>query len=161
MQANSHNQAIPDAVITAAEAALDAQIQALTPFATPLTAEDRRNLLKTGPKTFQFVELAHTLALANPNLTSKAFDQAAFTADYKDTHNLLGLINKARQLAETLEDIQMAAGSDAQHSALEFYADVKTEDARNVPEARAVYEQLKAAYPNKSRKNRTSEGEQT
>jgi hypothetical protein len=31
---------------------------------------------------------------------------------------------------------------------------VKAEAARNVPEARAVYEQLKAAYPDKSRKHR-------
>jgi hypothetical protein len=38
-------------------------------YATPLTAEDRRNLPKTGPKTFQFVELAHTLAGQNPQLT--------------------------------------------------------------------------------------------
>ena len=62
MQTNSLNQAIPDAVITA----LDAQLQALAPYAAPLTAEDRRSLLKMGPKTFQFVELAHTLAEQPP-----------------------------------------------------------------------------------------------
>jgi hypothetical protein len=33
----------------------------------PLTADDRQNLLKTGPKTFQFVELAYTLAQENPS----------------------------------------------------------------------------------------------
>jgi hypothetical protein len=74
MQAHSHNQAIPETLITAAETAIDAQLQALAPYATPLTAEDRHNLLKTGPKTFQFVELAYTLAQENPQLTSKAFD---------------------------------------------------------------------------------------
>ncbi|MDR0507106.1 MAG: hypothetical protein LBH32_09880 [Dysgonamonadaceae bacterium] len=79
---------------------------------------------------------------------------AAFTADWKDAHRLLALENKARQFAEMIEDIRMSAGSDASHAALEFYADVKAEAARNVPEARAVYEQLKAAYPNKSRKHR-------
>jgi hypothetical protein len=51
MQANSHNQAIPETVITAMEAAVNAQLEALTSYATPLTADDRKNLLKTGPKT--------------------------------------------------------------------------------------------------------------
>jgi hypothetical protein len=96
MQANSHNQAIPDAVVARAETAIDAQLQVLAPYATPLTAEDRHNLLKTGPKTFRFVELAHTLAEENPQLTSKVFDLAAFTADWNDAHNLLGIENKAR-----------------------------------------------------------------
>jgi hypothetical protein len=161
IQANSHNQAIPETVITAAETTINAQLQALTPFATPLTADDRRNLLKTGPKTFQFVELAHTLAKENPQLTSKAFNMAAFTADRNGTHNLSGVENKARQLLELIEDIRMAAGSDFARQALEVYADIKAASNRNVPEARAAYEQLKAAYPNKSRKHRENEAKQT
>jgi hypothetical protein len=113
MQSNSHNQAIPQGVITAAENAIDAQLQALALYATPLTAEDRHNLLKTGPKTFQFAELAHTLAKENPQLTLKAFDVDAFTADWDDAHNLLGMETKARQLLELIEDIRMTAGSDS------------------------------------------------
>lgn len=147
MQSNSHNQAVPDAVINAAEAAIDAQLQAIAPYATPLTAEDRRVLLKMGPKTFQFVALAHTLAEQNPQLTSKSFDLAAFTVDFKDVHGLLGLLNKSRQLTEILEDIVMTAGSDAHHYALEFYADVKSEASRNVPEAKTVYEQSRRPTP--------------
>jgi hypothetical protein len=154
MHSNNHSTAIPDAVISAAETAIDAQLQALDHYAAPLTADERRNLLKTGPRTFQFVELAHTLAQQNPQLTSKAFDMTAFTVDWNDTHNLLGLENKARQLFELIEDIRMAAGSDAAHHALEVYADMKSAAARNVPEARAAYEQLKAAYPNKGRPHR-------
>jgi hypothetical protein len=154
MKANSHNQAIPEAVISAAETAIETQLQALAAYATPLTAEDRRALLKMGPKTFQFVTLAHTLAEQNPQLASKSFDMAAFTIDYQDAQGLAGLLSQSRQLTEILEDIVMSAGSDAHHSALEFYADVKSEAARNVPEARTVYEQLKAAYPNSGRKRR-------
>jgi hypothetical protein len=160
MQANSHNQAIPESVISAAETTIDAQLQALTDYATPLTAEDRHNLLKTGPKTFQFVSLAHTLAEQNSQLASKSFDMAAFTVDYQDAQGLAGLLSKSRQLTEILEDIVMSAGSDAHHYALEFYADVKSGAARNVPEARAVYEQLKAAYPNKHRRRRSEQDEQ-
>jgi hypothetical protein len=155
MQSNSHNQSIPETVITAAETAIDAQLQALAAYATPLTADDRRNLLKTGPKTFQFAELAHTLAKENPQLISKAFDLADFTTDWSDAHNLLGVETKARQLLELIEDIRMAAGSDSAHHALEVYADVKSAAERNIPDARAAYEQLKAAYPARNRKHRT------
>jgi hypothetical protein len=154
MLSNTHSQSVPDAVISAAETAIDAQLQAIGPYATPLTAEDRRTLLKMGPKTFQFVALAHTLAQQNPELTSKAFDMAAFSIDYQDAQGLSGLLNKSRQLTEILEDIVMTAGSDAHHYALDFYADVKSQASRNVPEAKAVYEQLKAAYPNSGRKRR-------
>jgi hypothetical protein len=160
MQANSHKQAIPEAVISAVETAIDLQLQALADYATPLTAEDRRALLKMGPKTFQFVGLGHTLAEQNPQLVSKSFDMAAFTIDYQDAQGLAGLLNKSRQLTEILEDIVMTAGSDAHHYALEFYAEVKSAAARNVPEARAVYEQLKAVYPNKHRKRQSVEDEQ-
>ena len=162
MQSNSHSQAIPEAIISAAETAVTTQLQAITPYATPLTAEDRRTLLKMGSKTFQFVTLAHTLAEQNPHLTTKAFDMAGFTIDYQDAQGLAGLLNKSRQLTQILEDIVMTAGSDAHHYALEFYADVKSEAARNVPEAKTVYEQLKAVYPNKSHKRRaeTDEGGQ-
>ena len=156
MQSNTHNQAVPEAVINVAETSIEAQLQAIGSYATPLTAEDRRTLLKMGPKTFQFVVLAHTLAQQNPGLTSKAFDMAAFTIDYQDAQGLSGLLNKSRQLTEILEDIVMAAGSDAHHYALEFYTDVKSEAARNVPEAKTVYDQLKAAYPNSGRKRRVT-----
>lgn len=157
MHANSHTDFIPAAVITGVETALDAQLEALTSYSTPLTADDRRNLLKTGPKSFQFVELAHTLAGQNPQLTSKSFSMEAFTSDWNDAHNLLGMENRARQLLELIEDIRMAAGSDSLHHALEFYADVRIEAGRNVNEARAVYEQLKAAYPNKGRRRAAPE----
>jgi hypothetical protein len=60
-----------------------------------------------------------------------------------------------------IEDIRMSAGSDAAHHALEFYADVKSAAARNVSEARAPYEQLKAAYPSKSRKHHETGGGET
>jgi hypothetical protein len=69
--------------------------------------------------------------------------------------------NKARQLLELIEDIRMAAGSDSAHHALEVYADFKGAADRNVPEARAAYGQLKAAYPNKSRKRRENGAGQT
>jgi hypothetical protein len=159
MQIDSHRYAIPEAVISAAETSLDTQLQALTAYATPLTAEDRRTLLKMGSKTYQFVALAHTLAEQNPQLTSKAFDMAAFSVDYQDAQGLAGLLNKSQQLTQILEDIVMSAGSDAHHHALEFYADVKSEAARNVPEARTVYEQLKAVYPQSGRRRRNNEDE--
>jgi hypothetical protein len=161
MQPNNHNKPVPDTVIAAAETALDAQLQAFASYATPLTPDDRRSLLKMGPKTFKFVELAHTLAGQNSQLTSKAFDMKDFTEDWHDAQGLLGLENRMRQLLEMIEDIRTVAGSDAHHHALEFYADVKAEAARNIPEAHAVYEQLKAAYPKIGRRHRKTEDSQT
>jgi hypothetical protein len=81
-------------------------------------------------------------------------------ADWHDAHNLLGVENKARQLLELIEGIRMAAGSDSAHHALEVYAGMKAAAERNVPEARAAYEQLKAAYPNKGRPRHHSEAQQ-
>jgi hypothetical protein len=101
------------------------------------------------------------LAKENLQLTSKAFDMAAFTIDWSDTHNLLSVENKARQLLELIADIRMAAGSDSAHHALEVYADFKAAAERNIPNARAAYEQLKEAYPSKSRKRPADEAEQT
>jgi hypothetical protein len=83
---------------------------------------------------------------------------AAFTVDYQDAQGLSGLLSKARQLTQLIEDIVMSAGSDAHHASLEFYSDVKSQAERNVPEAWPVYEQLKAASPRSGRRRRSTEG---
>lgn len=159
MKNDTHSQSVPEAVITAATAKLDEVLTALKEYATPLIAAERRELLKMGDKSLSFVEQAHKLATANPGLRSKYFDMGGFDADFTDAHELSPLAAKARQVLETVEDIQMTAGSEAYHAANEFYADVKSAAERDVPEARAVYETLKAANPHKGGRRRKPQGE--
>ncbi|MDR2481285.1 MAG: hypothetical protein LBD07_03210, partial [Spirochaetaceae bacterium] len=159
MKGNHHDQAIPEELIKETEKTLELQMEAFQPYFSTLTPEERQSMLKLGAKTFLFVEKACALAVENPNLTSKAFDANELVIDFGDAHRLIGLLNKARQFVELLEDITMTSGSEAHYAALEFYADVKAAAARNVPEAHAVYAELKAVYPSRKKKRKGEEEE--
>jgi hypothetical protein len=69
--------------------------------------------------------------------------------DFVDARELSPLAAKARQALETVEGIETTPGSEAYRAAYEFYADARAAAERDVPEARAVYETLKAAKPRK------------
>jgi hypothetical protein len=86
--------------------------------------------------------MAHTLAMVPPQLTPKTFDLAALTTDWNDAHNLLGVENKAWQLFELIvRTSEWPSGMDLKSTP------ISRPPKRNTPDARAVYEQLKAVYP--------------
>jgi hypothetical protein len=71
----------------------------------------------------------------------------AFGVDFSDAHGLWTLLNSVRQLDEAIDDTEMTAGSEAYQTALVFYHSAKMAAAQYVPDAKAVYEELKTRFP--------------
>ena len=152
MKSNKHTQAIPDEVLTQAQAKVDELKELLAPYMLALTAAERREMPKMGPKTIHFVEKAYDFAKQNPNLVPPFLDMDTFGNDFADAHGLWTLTNSIRQLDENINDTEMTAGSEAYQAALVFYNSVKTATAQNVSGAKAVYEDLRYRFPGSKRK---------
>jgi hypothetical protein len=156
---NKHSLSIPVDVLSQVQTLVNQANTLLLPYVTPLTAAERRTLLKTGEKTLSFVEKAHEFAVHNPALCPPYLDMAAFNIDFVDAHNLTTLNNSTLQLHEYTDDTDMVAGSEAFQAALVFYNSVKVAAMHDVPCAKAVYEELRKRFPGTRRKHSDTETE--
>jgi hypothetical protein len=107
-------------------------------------------LPKMDEKTFSFVEKSYEFAVQNPHLCPPYLDMAVFNTDF----NLLALNNATLQLREATDDTAMTAGSEAYQASLVFYNSMKMAARQDVPDAKAVYEELWKRFPGTKRKNR-------
>jgi hypothetical protein len=157
MKNNQHVQAIPSTVLTQVQTKIDEVTALLAPYLLALTPVERKELPKMGEKTIAFVEKAYDFALQNPNLVPPYLEVDAFGLDFADAHGLWTLLNTIQQLEESVDDTEMAAGSEAYQAALVFYQSVKTSAAQDIPGAKAVYEELRTRFPQRGGgANRTS-----
>jgi hypothetical protein len=156
MRHDIHPQAISALKIQEIANSLKDAKEALEFEAVTLTAAERHEILKMGPKTLAFVEKAHEFAEKNPSLRPPYLNMQNFNDDFNDAHNLWGLLNTATQIVEMLSDTAMAAGSDAYHASLVFYNSVKVAAQQDIPGAKAVYEELQKRFP-RGRRNASSD----
>jgi hypothetical protein len=153
MKENKHQEAIPAATLEQIQNSLHTMLQQLTPYATPLTPQERHALLKMGDKSLAFVEKAHDYAHNNPELVPSYLDLASFDVDFADAHGLWTILNTVKQLHELLEDTILASGSEAFHAALAVYHNTQAAAKQDVPGAKAVYEDLKTRFPSVKRRS--------
>ena len=152
MKENIHVQAIPQDVLTQAQAKIQDAQTLLAPYLLALTPGERQGMPKMGDKTIGFVEKAHDFAQQNPALVPPYLEITAFNTDFTDAHGLWTLHNMVLQLEEGIADTEIAAGSEAYQAALVFYKSVKMAAAQDVPGARAVFEELKTRFPSGRRR---------
>jgi len=144
---------IPAAVITAAEAALEALEAPLVPYMRPLTSDSRKRMAKMGPKTQSFVEYAEAYAAANQEFRPGHLNMAAFTAHLATAHELWNLIDKVEQFAVTLKDTLTAEGADALDAAYIYYNALKLAARANNAGAKAQLEDLASRLPKRHSKS--------
>jgi hypothetical protein len=153
---NDHAVSIPADTLAQARKLVDQLAALLKPYATPLTSSERHDLSKMGDKTLAFVDKAHELAKANPDLCPAFLDVDEFSIDFADTTRLVPLLIALRQLADTVDDIQLLAGSEAYDAARAFYKYAKVAAGQDVPGAKAVYEALRERFPYPRRRAATA-----
>lgn len=145
---NKHNQNIPEEVLTQVTTKLNEILTLVKPFAVTLTPEERKSMLKMGDKSNSFVEKALEYTRTNPEFVPAYLNVAEFETDFVETKNLIGVMSLATQVSNSIDDTQLAAGSEAYHAALYYYGNVQQSAAVNVPGAKAIYDELKKRFPN-------------
>ncbi|MDR0768654.1 MAG: hypothetical protein LBE71_01930 [Dysgonamonadaceae bacterium] len=150
-------EAIPANVIEAVRQRLAESKSLLKPYVGALTPEQRHKLLKMGDKSDAFVDKAYRFAVENPTLIPPFFNLSDFNLNLTDAHNLRTIHNDALQVYEEIDDAMMSAGSAAFQAALTFYNFVKFSAEQDIPEAKAVYEELKKRFAKHKHKNNAEE----
>jgi len=135
----------PEAIQTARESN-GVTASALKAYLIALTPAERRKLLKMGDKTLAFVEKICEYAADAPEFVPAFLNVVEMN---NDLNNATGLNTVYRPMLETvgnLSDTILASGSDAYKAALLYYNSVKSAAKNNVPNAKAIYEDLKKRF---------------
>lgn len=126
-------QAIKDAI---------AVIQQKLPFLVNLTADERKNLFKTGANSLSFVQNALQAGLNNPDIFPKSFSVPEFGLDVNLFAVLTDINTSIAQLASSVDDTRMAVGGEAMREATQVYNYVKTAASTTTPGLKPVADQL-------------------
>ncbi|NVK53087.1 MAG: hypothetical protein HWD85_09145 [Flavobacteriaceae bacterium] len=150
---------IPAADLQAAKAALDQVQQILAPYVIALTPDQRKTIPKMSDGTEPFVGKVIEYADSNPQFLPPFVDKGEFDKDWEAISGLLPLLRLCTQIQDTLSDTTMLAGSEAYISALSYYNSVKQAAKVNVPDAKAIYEDLRKRFERRSKSNGSSTAE--
>ena len=105
---------------TAIEAAVTALEKELVDF-VELSVEQRRELLKLGPKTEVFCRATIEVMERNPGALPADFDLNAIRQDRVAIDQVRPLLSRLRMLVSRVQDTEMALGSDLYKAALDGY----------------------------------------
>lgn len=130
------------------------------PFLVHLSVEERRRLPKMGDKNYAFVEKSLGHSQTAHHLYPPFLDQQEFQRDFALYNQLAELIRLVNNLKNGLESTQLLVKSECFIASLAFYQSVKAAKDLNVPDAKAIYEDLRQSYPGRgpSRNKPTSSG---
>ena len=143
---NRISEEIPEAVIVDVTKKLNECRDALRPYLLGLTEKERKDLFKMGNKTVATVQKVQSYTINNPEFTPSYMETAEFNKDLVVVTQLTPLQNIAFQLASDLDDTRMLSGSEALAEALIYYGSVQQAAGRGIPQAKPIYEDLKARF---------------
>ena len=117
---NLSSLTIDSSRFTAIEAAVTALEKELVDF-VELSVEQRRELLKLGPKTEVFCRATIEVMERNPGALPADFDLNAIRQDRVAIDQVRPLLSRLRMLVSRVQDTEMALGSDLYKAALDGY----------------------------------------
>lgn len=143
---------IPAADLVAVKTALQQVQTILAPYVIALTPDQRRTLPKMSDGTEPFVAKVVEYAEDDPQFLPPFVNKEEFVKDWNAVSGLLPLLRMCTQIVDTLNDTAMLAGSEAYVSALSYYNSVKQAAKVNVPDAKAIYEDLRKRFEGQGRR---------
>ena len=141
-------------LLPADKTVVQTSIQAITtklPFLISLTNEERKGGIKLGDKTVAFLDKAIEYAQTNPTLVPGYVNLAEIQKDYALQKDLIDIQQWMASLLQKIEDTQQEAGVEALNAMLSFYQAVRVAAEKNVPGARAIYEDLNQRFPGRTK----------
>ncbi len=96
-------------------------VKALLPFLLVLNAEERKGMLKLGPKRVSFVQNVRNMVLAHPELVPAYIDAPEFILDVSLLESIDKFLPFLAELAEGGGDTRMVAGGEAIATAFRMY----------------------------------------
>ena len=133
--------------------AIDVLVTKLLPHLKTLGPEERQELPKMGMKTMGFVQKGVEHCQQNPDLVPAYLNVDELVTDFKAVELIRSMYQPLLQVTEGLADTMTLSGSEAFGGVLIFYNAVRYGKKSRVQKAETVYNDLRARYPGKSRKD--------
>jgi len=118
-----------------------AEIRSRLGFLISLDAPEIMSLVKVGKGFALFLEKAHGVVTAHPDILPGVFDVNEFKKDYQLSQDLAVIVSQVNELAEGLNNTLTAVNSDAMNAALEVYASVR-QNASRVPGLSVMHDEM-------------------
>jgi hypothetical protein len=122
------------------------ELKALFTFLINLTPEERQALPKMGNDKQPFVTKAFQYAQSFPLIAPPFINLGELGKDRGLALILIQVLQLARPFVESIDDTQLAAGSEAYVASLSIYNSAAQAAKANVPGASAIYEDLKTHF---------------
>lgn len=120
--------------------------ETLQPLLIALDAADKNALAKMKDKSVPFVEKVVQYAKSNPEFVPPFLNVPEMETDYKAFTELNALIRPLTQIFKNLDDTATLCGSEAYIAALAYYNSIKQAAKMNVPNAKAIYDDLSVRF---------------
>lgn len=133
-------------------------IQRHMPFLIALTENERKRMVKVGPKSVGFLARMVEAVENSPELVPSFIDGEEFLRDAKLVTRLDLFLPKLSVLTAAIEDTRMVAGSEAMTTALVLYGIFKAAK-RSVPSLGPVTAELGARFRRKRRATKPEKSE--
>lgn len=117
------------------------------PFMISITGEEKKSIPRMGSGSIGWVEKALDYAQANSNLVPPYMDVNELKGELQLTKQLNPIWEAVNQLNTMLDGTYAVVGSEAYVAALSFYSSVRDAAKRDVPGAKAIYEDLQKRFP--------------
>jgi len=128
----------------------------LKPYLVALTPEERKTIPKMSDKTMPFVEKVMEYAELNPKFAPMFMNVPEMKIDLNAVTDLSPIQKLTDQLADNLNDTVMLSGSEAYVASLAYYNTVKQGAKMNIPDAKAIYDDLSKRFErNKASKEKS------
>jgi len=131
---------------TAINTAITALAALFEPMLVALDPDDRRTLAKMNDRSIPFVEKVVQYVDSNPEFVPPYVDTVEFKKDFQTFMELREFLRPLLQMIANLEGTTMLSGSDAYEVARVYYQSVQLAAKMKVPNAQAIYDDLKSRF---------------
>ena len=138
-------------VFAKCEAAVAVLRKELEPYLIALTPKERRTILKMSDKSQTFVKKVINYTDTNPLFSPNYLNVDELKTDFKAVTDLTLLFRPLKILTSLLDDTIKLSGGEAYTSSLAYYNGVKFAKNADVPDAKPIYDDLKARFPQKGK----------
>ena len=118
----------------------------LQPLLIALDAREKQGMAKISDKSISFMDKAMQYMRSNADFVPAYVNVGEAEDDYAAFTDLREFLRPMAQITDNLDDTAVLAGSEAWQAALAFYNSVKAADKMGVPNARAIYEDLRPRF---------------
>lgn len=137
------------------------EIEALLPIKIALSKDQKSSMVKMDDGRLPFTQKGLQYGLQDNKVAPPYIDLTEQSNDIGVFQGYSNIRKRLDKLTETVENVRIAAGSDAYSTALVIYRSIQGAAKTGVPGAQAMYDDLKKLFEGQGKSNASPDSTQT